>query len=387
MTLHRRSVRACWCARNENSYPHYASLFIDNDLIVLLIVGMEKIFRCIIYRLYLDDNNNHKKRVRAIFASLVCAESGDQFIGIVPAGSIRQLTDGSGIVSDEYGYTAFGEELYSVGSTDNSFKYTGESWDANSGFYYLRARWMNPALGRFVNVDPHPGDPMAPKTLHRYMYAGMSPVSFYDPSGEFISFIIRGILAHRQITAAFYRMNPMGSLSFDIAISYTNGPLYKVRPDLFNVATKEFYEIKPVAGRLLGKKEVGNYHGLYKKLGSQWIPGLSWPNTLLYYGDRMNEPFVAGGTLYWHLNDPGLILYEVEGDLTSVLDWALVAKYGLKHLPKRKDVTLIVGVGVAALVGIKAAKDISTLITLTSKTILAGVEMMAGLQARGGFAI
>jgi YD repeat-containing protein len=64
-------------------------------------------------------------------------------------GSVRQLTDSIGAVSDTYLYSAFGETLASTGTTVNEFLYVGEQADPNSGFYYLRARWMDPASGRF----------------------------------------------------------------------------------------------------------------------------------------------------------------------------------------------------------------------------------------------
>lgn len=68
-------------------------------------------------------------------------------------GSIRQLTDNTGTVSDTYDYFAFGELLNRTGSTVNEFQYVGEQFDPNVGFYYLRARWMNPENGRFASSD------------------------------------------------------------------------------------------------------------------------------------------------------------------------------------------------------------------------------------------
>lgn len=99
-------------------------------------------------------------------------------------GSIRHLTDSIGATTDTHFYTAFGEDLASTGSTPHEFRYVGEQLDLNSGFYYNRARWMDPSVGRLIGVDPFEGDPAAPTTLHRYLYANASPVSFTDPSGE-----------------------------------------------------------------------------------------------------------------------------------------------------------------------------------------------------------
>ena len=99
-------------------------------------------------------------------------------------GSIRQLTDNTGVVTDTYDYFAFGELLNKTGTTDNEFQYVGEQVDPNSGFYYLRARWLNPKNGRFVSVDPFEGNPYSNISMHRYLYVNMSPICFIDPSGE-----------------------------------------------------------------------------------------------------------------------------------------------------------------------------------------------------------
>ncbi len=99
-------------------------------------------------------------------------------------GSVRQLTSGSGSVTDAYYYTAFGEELAKTGSTENRFRYVGEQWDVNAGFYYNRARWYSPEQGRFTAVDPVLGQPREPITMHRYIYTKNNPISFIDPSGN-----------------------------------------------------------------------------------------------------------------------------------------------------------------------------------------------------------
>jgi len=44
---------------------------------------------------------------------------------------------------------------------------------------------MNPEIGRFLTTDPFPGLMHEPVTLHKYLYAGLNPVSNVDPSGKF----------------------------------------------------------------------------------------------------------------------------------------------------------------------------------------------------------
>jgi RHS repeat-associated protein len=123
-------------------------------------------------------------------------------------GSIRALTDVNGNITDTYFYTAFGEELAKTGTTENEFRYVGEQWDPNAGFYYLRARWMDPGTGRFVSVDPYAGDPQAPVSLHRYLYAGASPLSFNDPTGKSINLVsmMQTVAIHAILFASRHRL-------------------------------------------------------------------------------------------------------------------------------------------------------------------------------------
>ena len=95
-------------------------------------------------------------------------------------GDTVQLTDGNGAVIWNYAYDAFGNQKETANSGTepyNPFRYTGEYFDAETGFIYLRARYMNPQTGRFISEDPV-GD-----GANWYVYAGGNPIAFYDPSG------------------------------------------------------------------------------------------------------------------------------------------------------------------------------------------------------------
>ncbi len=70
-------------------------------------------------------------------------------------GSTRLLTDLAGVVTDTYQFDAFGTLVARTGTTDNAFLFTGQQFDANSGFYYMRARFYQPSTGRFLTLDTH----------------------------------------------------------------------------------------------------------------------------------------------------------------------------------------------------------------------------------------
>ncbi len=106
------------------------------------------------------------------------------FYGYDGAGSVRQLTNSAGAVTDEYEYDAFGNSFTKQGTTPNNYLYRGEQFDSDLGLYYLRARYYNPQTGRFVSRDPEDGNPIDPASLHKYLYANGDPVNGIDPMGR-----------------------------------------------------------------------------------------------------------------------------------------------------------------------------------------------------------
>ena len=99
-------------------------------------------------------------------------------------GNVRYLTATNGTISDTYTYEAFGTVIASTGTTPNDYRYSGEQYDPNLGFTYLRARYLNPNTGRFLTRDSFAGNVFDPPSLHRYTYCANDPVNHVDPSGR-----------------------------------------------------------------------------------------------------------------------------------------------------------------------------------------------------------
>lgn len=62
--------------------------------------------------------------------------------------------------------------------------YTGYIKDAETGLYYAKARYYDPATARFTTEDPETGRDLEPPSLHRYLYAYANPTVFFDPTGR-----------------------------------------------------------------------------------------------------------------------------------------------------------------------------------------------------------
>jgi RHS repeat-associated protein len=111
--------------------------------------------------------------------------SGPSFYGYDGHGNARLLTDSTGAISDRYDYDAFGNIISQTASAPNVFLYSGEQNDPNLGFYYLRARYLDPSSGRFWTSDPFEGEANDPQSLTKYTYGRANPVNNVDPSGLF----------------------------------------------------------------------------------------------------------------------------------------------------------------------------------------------------------
>jgi RHS repeat-associated protein len=129
--------------------------------------------------------------------------------GLDGHGSVRQLIDSSGSVTDTYTYDAFGILINRTGSTANDYLYAGEQADAALGMYYLRARYLNPASGRFWTMDSFEGINVDPLSLHKYLYSAANATNKIDPSGHlsFADFALYGSLISVLSALAFITVN------------------------------------------------------------------------------------------------------------------------------------------------------------------------------------
>jgi RHS repeat-associated protein len=137
------------------------------------------------------------------------------FYGYDGSGSVRQLTNSVGVVTDEYEYDAYGNSFTKSGTTPNNYLYRGEQYDSDLGLYYLRARYYNPATGRFLSRDPEDGWAEEPATQHKYLYASGDPANRVDPSGRLaveyprivqflVTAAIPGLIVYRAAVVCLY---------------------------------------------------------------------------------------------------------------------------------------------------------------------------------------
>ncbi|MGA1867044.1 MAG: RHS repeat-associated core domain-containing protein [bacterium] len=92
------------------------------------------------------------------------------------------ITDGSGNIVNKYAYDEFGNLTDYVETIPNPFRYVGKYgiMDEKNGLLFMRARYYDPEIGRFLTQDPIG---FAGGDLNLYVYVRNNPVNFIDPYG------------------------------------------------------------------------------------------------------------------------------------------------------------------------------------------------------------
>ena len=97
-------------------------------------------------------------------------------------GDTIAITDSGGNITDSYAYDEFGKLLNSTGTTANPFKFVGRFgvMDEGNNLYFMRARFYDAKVGRFLNEDPLGFEG---GNWNLYAYVGCNPLLRVDPKG------------------------------------------------------------------------------------------------------------------------------------------------------------------------------------------------------------
>src|SRR5208337_832013 len=96
--------------------------------------------------------------------------------------STAALTDVNQNVVNSYAYDPFGTVLNQQETITQPFKYVGQYgvMAEPNGLYYMRARYYDPAVGRFISEDPIG---FAGGDVNLFAYVLNNPVNSTDPGG------------------------------------------------------------------------------------------------------------------------------------------------------------------------------------------------------------
>ena len=144
--------------------------------------------------------------------------------------NIIGIIDNNGLIVSKFDYDTFGNIINQTGTIISNFRYKGYYYDSDLELYYLKSRFYNPGLLRFITPDSIEYlDSSSIIGLNLYAYCGNDPVNNVDEEGNF------GFLACLIIGAVVGAIVGFGTSLASEAIS--NGGFDKVNWGIFASGT------------------------------------------------------------------------------------------------------------------------------------------------------
>jgi len=145
-------------------------------------------------------------------------------------GNVVALTDSNGKVVDRYAYDSWGELTSNDGideSVPQQLRYAGYWYDEKLSWYWLRVRYYDPEIARFLAPDPSQQD-----GVRTYAYVSDNPIDSKDPTGRdgicsldgidlicFVGEVVGGVVAGavalaRAVGAAAFAVGALASVIY-----------------------------------------------------------------------------------------------------------------------------------------------------------------------------
>ena len=138
-------------------------------------------------KVILETDGNDKLKTRYVkginYIASISAGNKTSYFLFNGHGDVVQTVDKDGEVLNNYDYDIWGNPTLTVETAECAIRYAGEFYDSETGLYYLRARYYNPYIGRFISEDSYWGEDNNPLSLNRYTYAHNDPIQYIDPTG------------------------------------------------------------------------------------------------------------------------------------------------------------------------------------------------------------
>ncbi|MFL6521260.1 MAG: RHS repeat-associated core domain-containing protein [Chthoniobacterales bacterium] len=106
-------------------------------------------------------------------------DAGNYYYSRDHLGSVREVTDASGVTKVQYDYDAWGNQVVVTGNMSFDFGYTGHYRHAASNLYLAEYRAYDPTMARWINRDPIAES----GGINLYRYVNNDPGRKVDPLG------------------------------------------------------------------------------------------------------------------------------------------------------------------------------------------------------------
>jgi RHS repeat-associated protein len=239
------------------------------------------------------------------------AATGEQFYYLYNGyGDVVQIMDSQGQIQNSYTYDEWGNIVNKTESIPNEFTYAGEIFDEETGLYYLRARYYNPSVGRFISEDSYEGQLDNPLTLNLYTYTANNPLRYTDPSGHcFTDWLGRGGC---EKAWNFIKQDAINSWaqakdihsSWDTAVDYWSLGLLTETQEYYRVSQEKpmsleqwgraallFAQFTPAKAGVIVSKETAQLSFKGGKAGEEFLARIVGGESQVYFKTSQAEPY------------------------------------------------------------------------------------------------
>ncbi|MFH1441303.1 MAG: RHS repeat-associated core domain-containing protein, partial [Candidatus Omnitrophota bacterium] len=230
-----------------------------------------------------------------------------------PERSIVSIVGNTGNTVNTYVYDAFGNIINQTGVESNTYCYNAEQLDSEMGFIFLRNRYYDPYIGRFITKDVFAGNKSSSQSLNPYVFVLNNPVNYIDPLG-LKTLIINGMSPLATLTGGLFGESQAGysgdlgrelkSLGEDVTEVLWSGNIFD--KGAYNVVTEK------IINASLNTQKSGEPLNVIAYSWGAVIAGevLSATNIKVDNFITMGSPSILGGSIngrntnIWSLADP-----------------------------------------------------------------------------------
>lgn len=112
-------------------------------------------------------------------------------------GDVVNILNASGGIVATYSYNAWGKVLTATGTMAgvNPLRYRGYYYDTDTGLYYLKSRYYDPEICRFINADNLASTGQGTLGTNMFAYCLNNPVNYGDSEGTIAQLVALPLLA------------------------------------------------------------------------------------------------------------------------------------------------------------------------------------------------
>ena len=163
-------------------------------------------------------------------------------------GDILKVITATGTEAATYTYDAWGKLLTSTGDLAdvNPLRYRGYFYDTETSLYYLKSRYYDPEVGRFITTDAFASTGQGIIGTNMFAYCGNDPINYFDSSGC-IPQAVEDRFVHDKVLEYICSQDSTKSLRYTETCIYLNGIDWRGGwgfCDLYNSVTGEVWELK-----------------------------------------------------------------------------------------------------------------------------------------------